>query len=244
MSIPRRYMTTMLFSVALALSVGTAAAGQAKDASVADGYKQPIVTVPYAWTKPTIDGAIDDAEWQGAVSLQALQTTRKQVSARQARFWMAWDEDHLYLAMRSPLRPGERPIQNLRRRKRDKNVVFDDSYEIWLDVGATDPKTGLVCFFQFLSNFAGARLDTMHLPSVGNSRLGYNTGWEPENRITPDGTAWEWELVVPRESVLKDEPFRDGFTFRCLLARNFKRPWEQNSEIGRASCRERVCHRV
>jgi len=199
-------------------------AGAAQN-SVRDGYRRPTVTVPYASQKPTIDGAIDEAEWQIAESVNALQTTRGQVSARQTRFWMMWDEDNLYMAMRSPLRPGERLMQALRRRGRDINVVFDDSYEVWLDPGATDPKTGLVCFYQFLCNFAGARLDTIHLPSVGNSRLTYETGWEPKNRITPDGTAWEWELQIPRASVGKTDPFKDGFEFTCLIARNFKRPW-------------------
>ncbi len=229
MSIPR------LLAIVSLVSLGSVFASAGEKSSVLKGYERPFVTVPYAHVKPKIDGAIEEAEWQGAESMNALQTTRKEVSSRQTRFWMMWDEDNLYIAMRSPLRPGERVIQNLRRRERDINVVFDDSYEVWLDTGAKDPKTGLVCFFQFLCNFASARLDTLHLPSVGNSRLGYETGWEPVNRITPDGKAWEWEMLVPRESVYRDEPFVDGFELSCLLARNFKRPWEQNSVEGTGS---------
>lgn len=229
----RTNLTLLALLCLTASQLDTTWAGDAK--GVRAGYKRPTITVPYAWTKPTIDGAVHEEEWRGAESIDALQTTRKQISARRTRFWMLWDEDNLYLAMRSPLRPGERVIQALRRRTREKNVVFDDSYEVWLDVGALDPKTGLVCFFQFLANYAGARYDTLHLPSVGNSRLTFNTGWEPKSRITPGGKAWEWELVVPRESVFRSEPFKDGFELTCLLARNFKRPWEQNSVEGTSS---------
>ena len=69
-------------------------------------YKHPVAAIPYAATKPVIDGTVDDAEWQGAFSQRALQTTRKQISARQTRFWMMWDEENIYVAMRDPLRQG------------------------------------------------------------------------------------------------------------------------------------------
>ncbi len=216
----------------LGLAALAATAQETNAGSVKDGYARPTVVMPYAWTKPVIDGVVDDTEWQGAASVNALQTTTRMLSVRQTRFWFLWDEGNLYLAMRSPLRPGERVIQNLRRKGRDnEKVVFDDSYEVWLDVGSTDPKTGLVCFYQFLCNFAGARADVMHLPSVGNSRRGWTSGWDPKNRITEDNE-WEWEMVIPRESIGKKGPFADGLSFTCLVARNFKRPWEQNSFEG------------
>ncbi len=229
-------LTTCVFLILLFVCGGAVAAPPNQPAAngVAGDYRRPTVTVPYAWRKPQIDGVIDDAEWQGAESVNALQTTRKQISVRTTRYWMMWDEDNLYMAMRSPLRPGERIVQGLRNRDRDINVVFDDSYEIWLDVGSTDPKTGLVCFYQFLCNYAGARYDVIHLPSVGNSRLGWTAGWEPKNRITKNNE-WEWEMVIPRKSIGKADAFKDGFALTCLIARNFKRPWEQNSFEGTSS---------
>ena len=96
-------------AAAVALLSGTARA-QAPAAAVTAGYKTPTITAPYAYQKPVIDGVINDAEWQGAESVNALQTTNKQVSPRQARFWMMWDEDNIYMAMRSPLREGERLV--------------------------------------------------------------------------------------------------------------------------------------
>lgn len=219
----------MLFALACLTSLAFA-----QGESVKGDYKTPTFVVPYASVKPQIDGAINDAEWQGALSVSALQTTNHAVSPRQARFWLLWDEDNLYLAMRSPLREGERLVQGLRMRDRDINVVFDDSYEIWPNVGSKS-KDGQGVFFQFLSNFAGARSDVLYEPAVGNSRPGWVSGWEPKNRITPDGKAWEWEMVIPRQSLSKDTPFSDGFHMTCLLARNFKRPWEQNSIEGTSS---------
>src|ERR1039457_4885632 len=84
---------------------------QSIKAGVRGDYKTPLFTVPFASTAPEIDGVVNDAEWQGALSINAIQTTDGAVSARQTRFWLMWDPDHLYIAMRSPLRPGERVMQ-------------------------------------------------------------------------------------------------------------------------------------
>ncbi len=201
---------------------------------VHDGYKVASFTIPYAKTAPKIDGIVDDAEWRNAFEANALQTTDKRVSTRQTRVWMMWDEDHLYIAMRSPLRPGERPIQAFRERGRDNSkVVFDDSYEIWLNANTQSPD-GQNVHFQYLGNMAGAKYDVMFEPAVGNNRPGWESGWKPVNRVTADGM-WEMEVAIPRASVYRNTPFTDGTTIRGLFVRNYKDPWEQNSLGGSGS---------
>jgi hypothetical protein len=202
----------------------------------AEPYAHPTIAIPYAVTKPVIDGVVDDAEWQGAFSQRALQTTNRQISARQARFWVMWDEENFYVAMRDRLRQGERPIQALRGRERGKDldVIFDDCYEIWVSVGATDTLTGQPgCSTSFVGNIAGARQDAIHQPAVGNSRTSsYDTDWEPVSRLTKDNV-WEMEVVIPRKSLgTTARPFHDGMRMRALIARNYKRPWEQCSFEG------------
>src|ERR1700722_5877362 len=128
---------------------------------VRTGYKAPLFTIPFASTPPKIDGIVDDAEWQNALEINALQTTEGKISSRQTQVWMCWDADHLYLAMRSPLRPGERVMQAFRQTGRDNSkVVFDDSYEIWLNADTQSPD-GEKVFFQYLGNYAGAKFDVM-----------------------------------------------------------------------------------
>ncbi len=228
---------TKPFAIGVALSAVLwtgSASGQGPAQTVKTGYKRPTVTAPYAYQKPVIDGVVNDAEWQSAESVNALQTTNKQVSPRQTRFWMMWDEDNLYVAMRSPLREGERLVQNLRDASRDINVVFDDSYEVFVDVGSKSPD-GQPVFFQYLANFPGARFDVMHEPAVGNSRLGWTANWNVRNRLTPDGRSWEMEVAIPRQSVYRAKPFADREAITVLVARDFKKPWEQNSFEGTGS---------
>jgi hypothetical protein len=137
--------------------------------------------------------------------------------------------------MRSPLRPGERVMQAQREIGRDNvKTVFDDAYEIFLDFGTHSPD-GEIVFFQYLGNSAGAKYDVMFEPTVGNSRPGWESGWQPQNRITPDGKFWEMEVAIPRQSVYQNEPLSDGKVLRGLLVRDFKRPWEQNNVGGSGS---------
>ncbi len=226
--------------VVAATFAGGISMGQEHLKTVKAGYKTPQVTAPYAYQKPTIDGTLNDAEWQGAESVNAMQTTGKQVSPRQARFWMMWDEDYLYVAMRSPLRPGERLVQNLRDTSRDINVVFDDAYEIFVDVGSKSPD-GQPVFFQYLANYADARYDVMHEPAVGNSRLGWTANWNPRSRVN-DKNEWEMEMAIPRKSMYREKPFADRETLTFLVARDFKKPWEQNSFEGTSDFSVRDSH--
>ena len=220
------------FSLAARAALATLLLNAPSFAQVAANYKTPLFTVPYAAQKPTIDGAVNADEWKNALSVDALQGTDKKLSGRRARFWITWDEDNLYLAMRSPLRAGERPIQG-QRGPGDLPVVMDDSYEFWFDAKTRSPD-GQPVFFQFISNFAGATFDSLQEPAVGNMRLGWKSGWQPKNRLTPDNN-WEMEVAIPRASIYKETPFSDGYELRALLARNFKRPWEQNSVGGIAA---------
>jgi hypothetical protein len=143
---------------------------------------------------------------------------------------MMWDEENLYVAMQSPLRKGERPIQRHRDPEGDVDAIWDDGYEIWFDVGARMPG-GLEVYTQYLGNFAGGSYTAAYLPSVGLRRLSYAPDWKPANQLVErDGRrAWEMEVVIPRASIYLDAPLADGTTFRACLARNYKRPWEQNS---------------
>ena len=212
----------------IALFEGTPAVG----ASVHDGYNAPRFVVPYVATPPKMDGVIDDSQWQHALSVDALQTTDGNISTRGTRFWMCWDEDHLYLAMRSPIRSGERLLRAIRHPGRDdSHAVFDDAYELFIDAHTHSPD-GEPVFFQYLGNVAGAKYDVMFEPAVGNSRPGWESGWKPVNRVTPDGRFWEMEVAIPRKSIYQETPFTDGMQIGGLMVRDFKRPWEQNNLSG------------
>jgi hypothetical protein len=229
-------MRTSLALIGILLTISSvtfAAAGE--PISVHSGYQSPKFCIPFTAVPPRLDGMIRDDQWLNALSVNALQTTEGLVSSRQTRVWMMWDADNLYIAMRSPLRPGERVLQATREPDRDNvKAVFDDSYEIWLNFGSRSPD-GEIVFFQYLGNSAGAKYDVMFEPTVGNSRPGWESGWKPRNHITSDGKYWEMTVAIPRKSVYVNSPFTDGTEIHGLFVRDFKRPWEQNSIGGSGS---------
>ena len=123
--------------------------------------------------KPQIDGIINSEEWRGALK-SIFFSSRFAAGKRHGNLVSDVDEDNLYVAMRS-LREGERLLQGQRRRDRDYNVVWDDSYEFWLDAGSRSP-TDSLCF-QLLANYAGSRFDCMFEPlsairGLANKRMG------------------------------------------------------------------------
>lgn len=217
-----------LFAAAFAALAAAAFADGAAAPFAAD-YRAPVVQAPYADEKPVIDGRLDDALWGKCLYLNALRCTGRMMSHRPTAFWIAWDEESIYVAMRSPLRPGEKPLRKFRDTERDINVVFDDAFEVFLGANSTSPD-GQPVFFQYLANFDGARYDAMHEPRVGNRREGWTANWETKSTLNARNE-WEMEMRIPRETVYRDR-FREGETITMLIARDFKRPWEQNSFEG------------
>ena len=213
----------------IAAAIGAPALAGETAAGFAADYRTPVVQAPYAEEKPVIDGKLDDALWQKCLYLNALRSKDRMMSYRGTAFWIAWDEDNIYVAMRSPLRPGEKPIRKFRDTERDINVVFDDAFEVFLGANSTSPD-GQPVFFQYLGNFDGARYDAMHEPRVGNRREGWTANWETKSSLNAKNE-WELEMRIPRETVYR-EKFMDGETVTMLIARDFKRPWEQNSFEG------------
>jgi hypothetical protein len=204
-------------------------------ADVTAGYSSPSFIVPYATHHPSVNGPFRESDWSDALSFSCLQTASHAVSVRQTRFWMMWDKDYLYIAMRSPIRPGERLLEAHRHTIRDDDqAVFDDAFEIFIDAG-THSLDGQPVFFQYLGNVAGARYDVMFEPAVGNSRPSWTSGWNPNNVVTEGGKFWEMQMRIPRSSIYMTTPFHSGLAFKALLARDYKRPWEQNAIAGTGS---------
>ena len=68
-------------------------------------FNQRVYEVPYAEKAPTIDGTIEPGEWKYAVKLPSGGHY-----VRQAEFMITWREEAIYVAQRSVLRPGEKPL--------------------------------------------------------------------------------------------------------------------------------------
>ena len=182
---------------------------------------ESTATVSLFKTPPTIDGRIEDGEWDGAVATTGFQTLRKDLlEARGGRSYCGYGKKRLYLAMVSELPPDGELVAN--KTARDSRTVFDDSVEIWLDPYEGDSGGGT--YFQFIGNSRGAILDKKFDEEKGAPDAGWNADWEFANHIDPERGVWTAEVSIPFED-LGWEGSPVGRSIGVLLARQFKRSW-------------------
>ncbi len=191
----------------------------------------PDLAIPRMSRAPVVDGIIDPGtEWAEAALVSGVTHAggQRPVQPRQTRFWIAWDEEHLFLAARSELREGER-LATAYRITDTQMAVFDDTYELGFDTRgrSTPPGEDERCYKMTINffNIIGAMKS---LPGIG----GFDYTWSPEftakSRITPDRRYWDFEMILPVRTGL--EQMRDnraGDPVRLLLGRNYKYPWDQ-----------------
>ena len=219
------------------LAAAITALGSGGLAAAEIDYKHPVAVIPYAATKPVIDGKVDDAEWQGAFSQRALQTTGRTISAPPG----AVLDD---VGRGEPLRRHARarcarasgPSSSIETAgPAGSRQIFDDCYEIWVSVDATDPLTGQPhCFGPVPRQLRRGAL-RRHPPARRSATRAPAATTPTGNRraASPRGTSgrWSWSSRGPAWA----PPTARSTTalhFRTLIARNYKRPWEQNSFEG------------
>jgi hypothetical protein len=146
-------------------------------------FPEPLVpkfNVPKTDKAPTIDGTVDPAEWNSAVRVMGVvETSSLRYKDRPLAFWLAWDEEHLYLAARSDVLRGHR----LYRGKRERfttDVVCDDAYEFGVFLHDRNKLPGEhPSFMKFVVNSLGAGEYMKIYPSIGQNMF----NWQPEMKI-------------------------------------------------------------
>jgi hypothetical protein len=92
----------------------------------------PAFNIPRMSRPPVIDGRIDPQEWAQAVRVMGVSYAHSnRFFGRPVTFYIGWDPEHIYVAARSDLRPGEILVKQKRERY-TMGVVFDDAYEFGL----------------------------------------------------------------------------------------------------------------
>jgi len=177
---------------------------------------------------PVVDGKIEPGEWEGAVGTVGFLTNGSHLlDARRGRSWFGFTPERLYFAVVSELPPDGKLMAE--QRNRDADVIWDDGVEIWIDPnrdtrpsGQGDPR-----YYNFMGNSVGALLDVCYDPTKGTPDPGWNAHWEVANGIDPAAGVWVLELSVPITDLGMAPGTLFGRSVGVLIARNFKRNWNQ-----------------
>ena len=184
--------------------------------------------IPRMSRPPVIDGLIHADEWREAAEFnaQVSQSGRHHFYPRAVIWHLAWDEQTIYLASRTPLLPNERP----KRRARvpvGTAVMFDDTLELWLDPKGRNEGKALASYFQTMINCLGITYHCRLFPKVAAR----SDDWLPDWKIAThlDEKSMDVEIAMPIKDFYLTRPNKAGDVWGMNLARNFMyRNWNQS----------------
>lgn len=164
------------------------------------------VTVPMVGRPPTIDGRLEPGEWDDAAALVGFTRLRGQPKALNGdpiKAYLAYDQQYLYLAIRTPYQGtlNTRDWDN----RFDMPLYSEESYEIFIH----PPYTGVPDFCQLVGNPYGNQCDLKMLNLAWNGRWDWKASiqereWVAECRVDfkgcgmpppKDGAVWTMNLA-------------------------------------------------
>jgi len=182
---------------------------------------------------PEIDGTIDPAEWKTAAKVMGMVSTGGlEYKDRPASFWLAWDEQNIYLAYRVDILTE--PVPYLKRSFRDKfatGIVYDDTFEFGLFLhDRNKPEDQASSFYQCIINYLGNGEYTKSYPSIGQNIKNWLPDFDIKSRIATDAAGkswWEMEIAMDLEDLEMPRPHRAGDPVDIGLFADVKNPnWQ------------------
>lgn len=162
-----------------------------------------------------IDGVLDEAAWQQAISI-AVDHVWSPIDDAPAPVatmaLLAYDDENLYLAFRA----ADPEPARIRARFADRDVpTDDDTVGFFLDP-FLDGRRG----FQFRINPLGVQMDAVNSDVEGSEDFSWDAIWESAGRVTAEG--YEVEVALPFRQ-LRFPATRDIQTWGFMATRDWPR---------------------
>ena len=175
-------------------------------------YEPPVVVVPRAKKSPVMDGVFTREEWNVAAELVNFAgVSDHKLAPVQTRAYVTYDDENVYVAVRSPVLPGV-PLTSGRTR-RDDNVWQDDATQIYLTVPSGNR-------FLFIGNSIGTIFDRRYEKGIKDD-VTWNGDWKYGTKIA-DGV-WTAEVSLSFDQ-MEVTPPADGETWRLNVTRDRAEP--------------------
>ena len=203
---------------------------------LADDPPPPQVAMPLMKHVPTIDGLIDEDEWEDAVrNVGFASHSTRLLATRDGVFWIGCNRQNLYVAVKSEEPPDGRILTRaVPDDSHDRPAAFlDDCIELVLDPKRNRP-AGERVFYHIITNARGALYDWSVDPDNAQNAMNLTwrlSGWQIAQQQV-DGW-WHVEIAIPLgELGVTENDFATAWGIR--VARNWKRPFEQSQWAGGA----------
>jgi len=195
--------------------------------------KIPEFAIPRMSTPPTIDGRIDAREWREAVAISGVAEHSKNVLIpRPTTFFLGWDDNHLYFAARTYIKPGYKPNTPAGRSEGLANS-WDDGLELhFKPMGGNVAADNANSSYKLFLNNLGFKGDCSRL-AMGQQYKNWNPRFLVKTSLTEPGTApnggrwWELELSSTPEDFELVGKHRVGDEWKFMLGVNHFPTWPQ-----------------
>lgn len=187
--------------------------------------------LPRTTAPPVIDGHITADEWAQAAEFNAQLSqgwgvNGRHLYPRSVTWYLAWDEQNLYVASRTALLENERPKRSARSGV-GSDLMRDDTLEMWLDPKGRNAGKELASYFQSMVNALGITYFARLYPSVGAKTDNWNPGWKIAADVHEGYMDIEIRMPATGFDLARNAP---GDAWGIMLARNFMfRNWNQSA---------------
>ena len=183
-----------------------------RSSGTAPVYEPPTVVIPRAINGPLVDGRFAGNEWNVAAGLANFASVSDhKLAPVQTKAYVTYDSERLYVAVLSPVLPGQKLAANCTRR--DDNVWQDDAVQVYLTAPSGDR-------YLFIGNAAGTIYDRKYEKGLKDD-VTWNGNWQYGTSVAND--VWTAEVAIAFAD-LGVEPPADGQTWRLNVTRDRVEP--------------------
>lgn len=204
----------ILLVLSVLLVINTAYSGDEKK------QVEPSIVIPYCKKPPVIDGKLEPGEWDMAAGPGMLEavTRPRFMRMEQAKFYVCWDRENLYVAMDSLESPVNRVLARCVQNDKTK-LIGDDCMEFMMSPGDNEAvKDPDLPTYYIALNSIGTVWDAMFKPQRAETYNSWQSGAEIANSV--DGTRWICEMRIPFNSIAAQAPV-DGTVWRMNFDRTY-----------------------
>ena len=194
----------MRWSRLAVLCLASAAFTTTLSASAADTpLPPPLLRAPKMAKPPVIDGVLSPGEWNGAAMFRGVEAGyhgRQTLMPPEmdVAWWLGYDDNFLYLAMRSPHAAGTVPKATIGKPD-DGDILFDDHIEFQLS--PFDRKVAAdQYFFKIMLNPLGTVCDQQYHILPGQDGIEWDSEALVKCAVAAD--AWVFEMAIPVSRLL------------------------------------------
>lgn len=188
------------------------------------GYNR--LMVPKTDQSIKINADMNPAKWSGAAEVTGLvrynfrQATEVLPEEQRIRFYLMYNDEYLYIAMRSKNFPEGALLKTDQKNSRDQaSIVFYDHFEVQFS-RSDDPAIAFKKhYYKFVGNHQNSTLDQRAQPSVGQYGLEWDSGAEYATRFSDK--YWDMELAIPFKNMDEEIAPEDFETWIMWLVRAY-----------------------